>query len=76
MLYIRLVSVGILERETESRDGKLGWHGNFDIGFERSISFKPKHLETKASNIFWSTKDVSELCKSDNQIKSTKNRFN
>ena len=52
MLYIRLVSVGILERETESRDGKLGWHGNFDIGFERSISFKPKHLETKASNIF------------------------
>ena len=40
-----IVSVGILGKEREPRVGKLGWHGNFDTGFERNtvtdvISFK------------------------------------
>ena len=34
----RLASVGILGKEREPRVGKLGWHGNFDTGFERNIS--------------------------------------
>ena len=33
-------SVGILGKEREPGVGKLGWHGNFDTGFERNISFK------------------------------------
>ena len=37
----RLASVGILGKEREPGGGKLGWHGNFDTGFERNIiSFK------------------------------------
>ena len=36
----RIASVGILEKEREPGVGKLGWHGNFDTGFERNISFK------------------------------------
>ena len=37
----RLASVGILGKERDSGVGKLGWHGNFDTGFERNtvISF-------------------------------------
>ena len=35
----RLASVGILGKERESGVGKLGWYGNFDTGFERSISY-------------------------------------
>ena len=35
-----IASVGILGKEREPRVGKLGWHGNFDTGFERNISFK------------------------------------
>ena len=31
----RLASVGILGKERETGVGKLGWHGNFDTGFER-----------------------------------------
>ena len=31
---VRLASVGILGRERESGVRKLGWHGNFDKGFE------------------------------------------
>ena len=37
---LRLASVGILGKEREPRVGKLGWHGNFNTGFERRISFK------------------------------------
>ena len=33
----RLASVGILGKEREPVVGKLGWHGNFDIRFERSL---------------------------------------
>ena len=37
----RLASVGILGKEREPGVGKLGWHGNFDMGLERKvISFK------------------------------------
>ena len=36
---IRLVSVGILEKERELGIGKLGWHGNFDMGFERNTDY-------------------------------------
>ena len=40
----RLASVGIVGKEREPGVGKLGWHGNFDTGFERNtvlvISFK------------------------------------
>ena len=39
-LIKRLPSVGILGREKEPGVGKLGWHGDFDTGFERNISFK------------------------------------
>ena len=35
-----LASVGILGKEREPGVGELGWHGNFDTGFERRISFK------------------------------------
>ena len=34
----RLASVGILGKERESGVGKLGWHGNFDTGFERNTA--------------------------------------
>ena len=37
---VRLASVGILGKEWEPRVGKLGWHGDFETGFERNISFK------------------------------------
>ena len=30
-------TVGNLGRERESRVGKLGWHGNFNTGFESNI---------------------------------------
>ena len=30
----RLASVGILRREREPQEGKLGWYGNLDKGFE------------------------------------------
>ena len=33
------MSVGILGKKREAEVGKLGWHGNFDTGFERNISF-------------------------------------
>ena len=36
---IRLVSDGILEKEREPGIGKLGWHGNFDMGFERNTDY-------------------------------------
>ena len=36
----RLASIGILGKERETGVGKLGWHGNFDTGFERNISFE------------------------------------
>ena len=36
----RLASVGILGKEWEPGVDKLGWHGNFDTGFERNILFK------------------------------------
>ena len=40
-VFLRLASVGLLGKERELRVGKLGWHGNFDTGFERNtISFK------------------------------------
>ena len=32
----RLASVGILGKEREPEVGKLGWHGNFDTGFEQN----------------------------------------
>ena len=35
-VFLRLASVGLLEKERELRVGKLGWHGNFDTGFERN----------------------------------------
>ena len=34
----RLASVDILGKEREPGVGKLGWHGNFDTGFERNTS--------------------------------------
>ena len=40
MIVGRLASVGILGKERETGVSKLGWHGNFDRGFERNISFK------------------------------------
>ena len=33
----RVASVGILGKERELGVGKLGWHGNSDMGFERNI---------------------------------------
>ena len=36
--FLRLASVGILGKEREPGVGKVGWHGNFDTGFERNIS--------------------------------------
>ena len=38
----RLASIDILGKEREPGVGKLGWHGNFDTGFERNtvILFK------------------------------------
>ena len=36
---IRLASVGILEKEREPGIGKVGWHGNFDMGFERNTDY-------------------------------------
>ena len=37
----RLARVGILGKKREPGVGKLGWHGNFDMGLERKvISFK------------------------------------
>ena len=38
---IRLASVGILGKEREPGVGKLGWHANFDTGFERNFVQKP-----------------------------------
>ena len=32
----RLARIAILGKEREPRVGKLGWHGNFDTGFERN----------------------------------------
>ena len=32
--FCRLASVGILGKGREPEVGKLGWHGNFDTGFE------------------------------------------
>ena len=32
----RLANVGILGKEREPGVGKLGWHGNFDTGFEKN----------------------------------------
>ena len=32
----RLASVSILGKEREPGVSKLGWHGNFDTGFERN----------------------------------------
>ena len=42
----RLAIVGILEKEREPGVGRLGWHGNFDTGFEKNTYlFKiPFHL--------------------------------
>ena len=37
--YSRLANVGILGKEREPGVGNLGWHGNFDTGFERYIYF-------------------------------------
>ena len=37
----RLASVGILGKEREQGVGKLGWHGNFDTGFERNFVQNP-----------------------------------
>ena len=34
--FLRLASVGILGKEREPGVGKLGWHGNFDLEFERT----------------------------------------
>ena len=34
--YYRLASVGILGKKSKPRVGKLGWHGNFDMEFERN----------------------------------------
>ena len=36
-----LASVGILEKEREPGVGKLGWHGNFDTGFESNVFQNP-----------------------------------
>ena len=36
-LTCRLASIGILGKERKPGVGRLGWHGNFDTGFERSI---------------------------------------
>ena len=36
-ILTRLASVGILGKEREPGVGKLGWHGNFDTGFERNV---------------------------------------
>ena len=36
----RQASVGILGKEREPRVGKLGWHKNFDTGFEKKILLK------------------------------------
>ena len=32
----KLASVGILGKGREPGAGNLGWHGNFDTGFERN----------------------------------------
>ena len=39
-MCFRLASFSILGNEREPGVGKPGWHGNFDTGFERFISFK------------------------------------
>ena len=39
---IRLASVGIQGKERAQEVGKLGWHGNFDTGFERNTLFRSK----------------------------------
>ena len=33
-MYLRLACAGILGKERKPGVGKLGWHGNFDMGFE------------------------------------------
>ena len=38
----RLASVGLLGKERGQEVGKLGWHGNFDTGFERNALFRSK----------------------------------
>ena len=35
-MRVRLANVGILGKEREPGVGKLGWHWNFDTGFERN----------------------------------------
>ena len=41
VICTRLASLDILGEKREPRVGELGWHGNFDTGFERNIiSFK------------------------------------
>ena len=35
----RLVIIGIIGKERDPGVGKLGWHGNFDMGFERNICY-------------------------------------
>ena len=37
MICTRLASLDILGEKREPRVGELGWHGNFDTGFERNI---------------------------------------
>ena len=51
--YSRLASVGILGKGREPGVGKLSWHGNFDTGFERNISFKI--LCAAFLNFFWNS---------------------
>ena len=50
----RLASVGILGKEREPGIGKLGWHGNFDTGFERNtvISFKNTVISFRSCGFF------------------------
>ena len=38
----RLVSIGNLGKERELGVGKLGWHGNFDTGYERLFRSKSR----------------------------------
>ena len=37
VICTRLASLDILGEKREPRVGELGWHGNFDTGFERNI---------------------------------------
>ena len=48
---IRLESLSILVRERELGVSKLGWHGNFDTGFEKNTFISP--LKSRKRGFFF-----------------------